>query len=92
MIKFHKKNNYQATLTATRPPGRYGALKLDLNDKVESFQEKPDGDGSWINGGFFVLKPDVIDLIDGDHSSWERRRTKRTCKRSTKCISTMVFG
>ena len=81
LIKFHKKNNYQATLTATRPPGRYGALKLDLNDKVESFQEKPDGDGSWINGGFFVLKPDVIDLIDGDHSSWEEDALKELAKK-----------
>ena len=56
-------------------------MKLDLNDKVESFQEKPDGDGSWINGGFFVLKPDVIDLIDGDHSSWEEDALKELAKK-----------
>ena len=71
LISFHKQHGLKATLTATRPPGRYGALKLDFNDYVDNFQEKPDGDGSWINGGFFVLHPDVIDYIDNDQSSWE---------------------
>ena len=71
LIKFHRKHGKQATLTATRPPGRYGALKLTSNDKVQSFKEKPEGDGSWINGGFFVLRPDVIDLIKSDKTVWE---------------------
>jgi glucose-1-phosphate cytidylyltransferase len=71
LIKFHKQHGKQATLTATRPPGRYGALKFGSKDIVESFQEKPDGDGSWINGGFFVLSPEVINLIKDDHASWE---------------------
>ena len=71
LIAFHKNHGKQATLTATRPPGRYGALKFGSNDMVVHFQEKPDGDGSWINGGFFVLNPSVIDRIEGDTSSWE---------------------
>lgn len=71
LIQFHKHQGKQATLTATRPPGRYGALKFGPNNCVESFQEKPEGDGSWINGGYFVLHPDVIDRIEGDATSWE---------------------
>lgn len=71
LIHFHYSHGKQATLTATRPPGRYGALKFGPDDTVDYFQEKPDGDGSWINGGFFVLHPDVIDRIAGDNSSWE---------------------
>ena len=71
LIKFHKEHGRQATLTATRPPGRYGALKFGENNSVVSFQEKPEGDGSWINGGFFILKPDTLKLIKDDQSSWE---------------------
>jgi len=72
LIKFHKDHGKQATITATRPPGRYGALKFGSKDIVESFQEKPGGDGGWINGGFFVLSPSVIDFIKDDLTSWER--------------------
>ena len=71
LIEYHKKHGKQATLTATRPPGRYGALKISENGVVDRFQEKPDGDGSWINGGYFVLSPQVIERIEGDMSSWE---------------------
>ena len=71
LIKFHQKHGKQATITAARPPGRYGALKFGLKDRVESFQEKPDGDGSWISGGFFVLNPKVVDLIKDDKIAWE---------------------
>ena len=71
LIKFHKQHGKQATLTATRPPGRYGVLNFGPKDIVKSFQEKPDGDGSWINGGFFVLSPSVIDLIKDNQTSWE---------------------
>lgn len=71
LIEFHYSHGKQATLTATRPPGRYGALKITNDSKVEYFQEKPDGDGSWINGGFFVLSPKVIERIEGDSTSWE---------------------
>jgi glucose-1-phosphate cytidylyltransferase len=71
LIRFHRAHGKYATLTATRPPGRYGALKLGANNLVERFQEKPEGDGSWINGGYFVLNPKVLDLISDDQSSWE---------------------
>lgn len=70
LIAHHQREGKQATLTAVQPPGRYGALHLD-GDAVVQFQEKPDGDNAWINGGFFVLEPSVLDLIEGDGSSWE---------------------
>ena len=60
----------KATVTAVMPPGRYGALNID-GTNVHSFKEKPQGDGSWINGGFFVLEPSVIDLIENDDTTWE---------------------
>lgn len=70
LIKFHKKNQKLATVTAVQPPGRYGAL--NMNEKlVTGFTEKPKGDGGWINGGFFVLSPKCIDLIQDDQTSWE---------------------
>lgn len=71
LIKFHKKHGKKATLTATYPPGRFGALDIDSNNIVKEFKEKPVGDGNWINGGFFVLQHDVLDYIDNDKSSWE---------------------
>jgi glucose-1-phosphate cytidylyltransferase len=71
LIQFHQSHGKQATLTATRPPGRYGALKFGPDDSVDNFQEKPDGDGSWINGGFFVLSPKVIERIEKDSTIWE---------------------
>lgn len=70
LIGFHKKNNRLATVTAVRPPGRFGALDLD-NDQIVGFREKPEGDGNWINGGFFVLEPGIFDLIEGDDCLWE---------------------
>ena len=72
LIEFHKSQGKLATLTATQPPGRFGALLLDDVD-VKSFQEKPQGDGAWINGGFFVLSPKVLDYIEGDQTIWERK-------------------
>ncbi|WP_417537722.1 glucose-1-phosphate cytidylyltransferase [Marinomonas sp.] len=70
-IRFHKNHGKQATLTATYPPGRFGALDMK-NGLVRSFKEKPKGDGAMINGGFFVLSPSVLELIDGDDSTWEQ--------------------
>lgn len=70
LVEFHKSHGKPATVTAIQPPGRYGALDMD-GDRVGAFREKPAGDGSWINGGFFILNPSVIDYIDGDQSSWE---------------------
>jgi len=71
VIEFHRNAGVDATLTATYPPGRFGALDIQ-NGRVGSFKEKPKGDGGMINGGFFVLKPKVIDLIAGDDTTWER--------------------
>ncbi|ASN86360.1 glucose-1-phosphate cytidylyltransferase [Pectobacterium versatile] len=70
-IAFHKRHGKLATLTATLPPGRFGALELSQG-QVKSFKEKPKGDGALINGGFFVLSPKVLNLIDGDSSVWEQ--------------------
>ncbi len=69
-LAFHRQHGKLATVTAVQPPGRYGALLRNGNE-VNGFQEKPPGDGAWINGGFFVLNPQVIDFIEGDQSSWE---------------------
>lgn len=67
---FHRQHGRLATVTAVQPPGRYGALVRN-GDAVAGFEEKPRGDGGWINGGFFVLQPEVIDHIEGDATSWE---------------------
>jgi len=69
-IEFHREHGKLATITAVIPPGRYGALERS-GDLVTSFVEKPRGDGGMINGGFFVLSPKVLDLIEDDHSTWE---------------------
>ena len=70
-LRFHRSHGKAATITATFPPGRFGAL--DIHDgRVRSFREKPQGDGAMINGGFFVLRPDVLRYIDGDRSVWEQ--------------------
>lgn len=71
-IQFHRQQNTLATLTATYPPGRFGAIAI-ANDKVTSFKEKPKGDGGMINSGFFVLSPKVIDYIAGDTTAWEQQ-------------------
>jgi glucose-1-phosphate cytidylyltransferase len=76
LIAFHKAQNVKATLTGAIPPGRFGALDLD-GDKVNSFMEKPKGDGAMINGGFFVLSPKVIDYIASDTTTWEREPLER---------------
>lgn len=69
-IAFHKQHGKLATVVAVQPPGRYGALEC-VGDRVTGFIEKPRGDGGLINGGFFVLSPKVLDIIDGDQTSWE---------------------
>jgi glucose-1-phosphate cytidylyltransferase len=71
LVEFHKKSNRLASLTGVQPPGRFGSIEFE-GDQVRAFQEKPKGDGSWINGGFFVLDPAVFDYIDGDATLWER--------------------
>jgi glucose-1-phosphate cytidylyltransferase len=71
LIKFHREHGKKATLTAVYPPGRFGAIEIHHDHHITSFKEKPKGDGGMINGGFFVLSPDVLDLIDGDDTVWE---------------------
>jgi len=75
LISFHEKHGKDATLTATYPPGRFGALDID-NNQVLKFTEKPKGDGAFINGGFFVLSPKVLRLIDGEDCIWEQEPLK----------------
>lgn len=75
LIEFHKSHGKEATLTATFPPGRFGALNIE-NNEVQRFEEKPRGDGALINGGFFVLSPKVIDRIVGDETVWEQEPLK----------------
>ena len=75
LIEFHKSHGKQATLTATFPPGRFGALSIEDN-QVQKFEEKPKGDGALINGGYFVLSPKVIERIEGDHTTWEQEPLK----------------
>lgn len=79
LIAFHKTQGKLATLTATQPPGRFGAMNIE-DSLVVSFNEKPQGDGGWINGGFFVLSPRVIDYIEGDHSVWEREPMEKLAR------------
>lgn len=76
LIDFHKSENVKATLTATSPPGRFGAIEIASN-KVATFREKPSGDGALINGGFFILSPSVIDYIKDDYTIWEREPLER---------------
>lgn len=72
LINFHRNHRKLVTLTAVQPFGKFGALELGQNDSILSFQEKPRGDGFWVNGGFFVLEPKVFDYIRGDDTIWER--------------------
>jgi len=71
LISFHESNNHLATVSAIQPPGRFGTLSL-RGSTVYDFNEKPSGDGNWINGGFFVLEPKIFDYIDGDQTVWEK--------------------
>jgi glucose-1-phosphate cytidylyltransferase len=80
LIDFHERSGRLASLTGVQPPGRFGAIDLD-EDKVLSFQEKPQGDGSWINGGFFVLSPAVLDLITDDATVWEKEPLEKLAQK-----------
>jgi glucose-1-phosphate cytidylyltransferase len=71
-VEFHRRHGKLATVAAVQPPGRFGVLNIDDNNNVSSFEEKPSDEIGWINGGFFVLEPEVIKYIDGDEISWER--------------------
>lgn len=77
-LEYHKKNGLLATMAAIKPPGRFGAFSLHHDqEKIMSFEEKPLGDGAWINGGFFVLEPKVLDYIDSDQEPWEQSPLQR---------------
>jgi glucose-1-phosphate cytidylyltransferase len=71
-IAFHKSHGKLATIAAVQQPGRFGVLKIDGNDMVSDFREKRPDEVGWINGGFFILEPSVIDLVEGDDTVWER--------------------
>ncbi|MDD9940187.1 MAG: glucose-1-phosphate cytidylyltransferase [Myxococcales bacterium] len=74
LIEFHRQQGVEVTLTATKPPGRFGALSLRRDQsKIEHFREKADADGGWVNGGFFVVEPRTIDRIAGDETTWEHQ-------------------
>jgi len=75
-IMEHKASGKKATVTAVQPPGRFGALHVE-GDSVKGFIEKPEGDGAWINGGFFILEPSVLDFIESDTMIWEREPLQR---------------
>lgn len=78
-VAFHKNHGKLITMTAIQPEGRFGALDIQ-GDNIKSFVEKPKGDGSWINGGFFVCQPEVLDYIDGDSTIFERQPLERLAK------------
>jgi glucose-1-phosphate cytidylyltransferase len=81
LIAFHRDQRTLATLTAVQPEGRFGALMLGEGEaRIERFREKPEGDGAWINGGFFVLEPRAIDYIEGDDTVWEREPLQRLAR------------
>ena len=77
LIDYHNSHSSLVTVTAVQPPGRYGSLRLSSNGLVSGFQEKPVGDGSWINGGFFVADAKALDYIDGDQCIWEQAPMKQ---------------
>ena len=79
LIAFHQRQGKLATITAVQPPGRFGALDLQQN-LITGFREKPQGDGGWINGGFFVLEPRALDAIEGDRTLWEREPLERLAR------------
>ncbi|MBP2636939.1 MAG: glucose-phosphate cytidylyltransferase [Firmicutes bacterium] len=80
LVEFHKAHGKLATLTSVQPSGRFGALELAEENDVKGFQEKPQGDGGWINGGFFVLKPEIFDYIEGDETIFEHGPMEKLVK------------
>jgi glucose-1-phosphate cytidylyltransferase len=84
LIAFHRQSGLLATMTAIQPPGRYGALDLE-DHYIRRFQEKPKGDGGWINGGFFVLDPKVLDYIESDFTLWEKDPLEQLARERQLC-------
>lgn len=84
LIEFHHKEGCLATMTAVQPPGRYGSLNM-MGNHIQRFEEKPRGDGGWINGGFFVLSPKVMEYIENDVTIWERAPLEQLAKEGNLC-------
>ncbi|PZR32659.1 MAG: glucose-1-phosphate cytidylyltransferase, partial [Azospira oryzae] len=80
LVDFHQRHKKMITMTAVQPEGRFGALSLNENGKVDSFLEKPKGDGTWINGGFFVCQPEVLDYIADDTTVFEKEPLEQLAK------------
>lgn len=80
LLEYHKKKSKYVTVTAVQPFGRFGAMSLDKKDNVINFQEKPKGDKAWINGGFFVLEPNVFSYIKDDDTMWEKEPLENLAK------------
>ena len=80
LLNFHKKHGKEITMTTVQPEGRWGDVKIDANNKIDSFKEKPKGDGSWINGGYFVCEPSVLDYIDNDSTIFEKQPLENLAK------------
>lgn len=79
-VEFHKSHGKKITMTSVQPAGRYGAMTITENNQVTSFKEKPKGDGGYINGGFFVCQPEVLDYIEGDHQMFENEPLEQLAK------------
>ena len=80
LLEFHRNAGKYATITAVQPPGRFGALELTSDGSIKNFMEKPLGDGSWINGGFFVLEPEIFDFIESDSTVFEKEPLKNLAR------------
>jgi glucose-1-phosphate cytidylyltransferase len=80
LLKFHREHGKHLTMTSVQPDGRFGAVKMDENGQVEKFLEKPKGDGGWINGGFFVCEPEVMNYIEGDLTIFEQEPLQNLAK------------
>ena len=80
LLRFHKKHGKLATITASQPPGRFGSLEIEMDSEVKIFNEKPQGDGSWINAGFFVLEEGIFDYIRDDKTVWEKEPLENLAK------------
>lgn len=85
LLEFHREHNKIATVTAVQPSGRFGALNIDDSYNVNKFMEKPNGDGAWINGGYFVLEPDIFDYIEGDNTTFESEPLENIAKEDKLC-------
>jgi glucose-1-phosphate cytidylyltransferase len=85
LIKFHKSNKKLATMSVVQPQGRFGVVEIEKNNLIKNFSEKPRGDGSWINGGFFVLKQEIFKYLKDDYTIWEKEPLETLSKKKELC-------